>query len=866
MEILLLVLGGTAAAGAAIGVLLRRRAIRMEKQRKKQQLSSIDTPIYQTMPEQYRPGQPRAAAPPVSSPAVPKTLWEDAAVPTEIYRPNIVMTVPFPKTEHVSLLSDEAVAQGFSFRRKSGAIRITNYHGHAGSLVIPDKIDGFPVNEIAAEAFAGNQSVQHLWIPETVHKIGAAAFRESALISCCIAARITELPPAAFERCEQLSEVELPGTLVRIGSYAFGECKALHSIAFPQRCRSFGDYAFRLSGLSEFSVMPAHRVNNGCAFCHTPLHRNYDLVLGASDSAVMEVLLCGSNVRHPLKFPHKSMHFHRGSMEYCGTMKFDCSDCISVKIEPDAFLPNLTEQGIPEHERPGTQVVLPLRCEPTAFPAYVKAGYGDGAVFRQNVLRTETQQEEARIVTDADSIAPSGIRSRDTRKLTLLRKGGKPILAQTNAIACSALEHFACSGLSPESGEMLRRCNALRSMQFSEKGRSIVKYLPGAVLIGALQSELLPAFRGTGSHFFDRSVIDEVFRRGSYLDEGGRVRELSQKQRLLLCMDVLRSTRSSHEPDTAMYDRYLYTHQRYAGLLCEKLKTQYPEYAAWFSEWHTHAEKPMENEDSQAKYKLLVFAATDVGNIRSHNEDNFSLPGGRMREQENEVLQMECSGSPSYQFAVCDGMGGEEFGEEASAIAAQAAAEFQPRMAACQRPELLAGIVNACMSTANNRICDLVEQRQSGRSGSTMVLVHVEKGTVYPFSIGDSRIYHFDGRQLRQITEDHTLAVRKLKAHLYTEEEARRSPDAHKLTYFLGVDLERQGLQAASYPGFSLDEQGTVLLCSDGITDMCPDEEIRAILAEAHENPAQALVERALANGGVDNATCVVLRLCGCGG
>ena len=82
-----------------------------------------------------------------------------------------------------------------------------------------------------------------------------------------------------------------------------------------------------------------------------------------------------------------------------------------------------------------------------------------------------------------------------------------------------------------------------------------------------------------------------------------------------------------------------------------------------------------------------------------------------------------------------------------------------------------------------------------------------------------------------------------------------------RITAFLGVDDRGVGLQTLKYPPVPLTNGTQLLLCSDGLTDMCRDEEIEAILLGAHENPAKALAEAALANGGIDNTTCVVLQV-----
>ena len=100
--------------------------------------------------------------------------------------------------------------------------------------------------------------------------------------------------------------------------------------------------------------------------------------------------------------------------------------------------------------------------------------------------------------------------------------------------------------------------------------------------------------------------------------------------------------------------------------------------------------------------------------------------------------------------------------------------------------------------------------------------------------------------------------MKKFKENIYTEEQAKNSPDAHRITNFLGIDECGLGPQAVHTGTFDSDSM-IILICSDGLTDMCCDEEIADILSEKIENHADALVDRALENGGVDNVTCVVI-------
>ena len=145
--------------------------------------------------------------------------------------------------------------------------------------------------------------------------------------------------------------------------------------------------------------------------------------------------------------------------------------------------------------------------------------------------------------------------------------------------------------------------------------------------------------------------------------------------------------------------------------------------------------------------------------------------------------------------------------------------------------------------------------------GSTLTLVCTIGTQAYIYSIGDSRVYYYSGEDgLRQVSEDQTLAMKKLKANIYTEEEARMSEDAHKITTFLGVDERGIGLKAQAYGPVDL-TAGAVILCSDGLTDMVDDAGIAELMADADEEIAPRLVDKALENGGADNVTCIVLYM-----
>lgn len=268
--------------------------------------------------------------------------------------------------------------------------------------------------------------------------------------------------------------------------------------------------------------------------------------------------------------------------------------------------------------------------------------------------------------------------------------------------------------------------------------------------------------------------------------------------------------------------------------------------------------RKLTGKNSPEKQRIVVSAATNVGNVRSVNEDNFYVDSLGVRKLENSAENRIFNHSDRYVFAVCDGMGGEAFGDIASEIAVTTLSEYSVRLKKTE-PENLPELVNEYASEANNRICKMVDDRRASLSGSTLAMVCSIGKLAYIFNIGDSRVYYYCEGKLTQISEDQTLAVKKLKANIYTEEEARLSEDAHKLTTFLGVDSRGIGLKALCYEPVDI-ENGLVLICSDGLTDMCSDEEIAEILSRDDDRSARLLADRACRNGGHDNVTCIVIK------
>lgn len=262
---------------------------------------------------------------------------------------------------------------------------------------------------------------------------------------------------------------------------------------------------------------------------------------------------------------------------------------------------------------------------------------------------------------------------------------------------------------------------------------------------------------------------------------------------------------------------------------------------------------------SNSKHNKISIS-TDAGLVHNDNEDNFSI-NGKTRPFEKSTMNIcgSLSDDPLL-LAVYDGMGGEEKGEVASSIAAESSCSLFDELnksEVIQYPD----IVNVYVDKTNAEICHQLSNTGSSRGGTTFAMVYVKDGIIYPFSLGDSRIYLLVNGELLQISEDHTLAMKKYKANIYTLEEAENSMDSHKLTLFLGVDVDGNGLSAQWYRPFNMPKSGKLLLCSDGLYDMCSKEEITDIMLNSKENTASELVRSAVKKGGTDNITCIVLEI-----
>jgi protein phosphatase len=245
---------------------------------------------------------------------------------------------------------------------------------------------------------------------------------------------------------------------------------------------------------------------------------------------------------------------------------------------------------------------------------------------------------------------------------------------------------------------------------------------------------------------------------------------------------------------------------------------------------------------------LDVVAATDAGRVRQENEDCI------------------VADAAAGLAVLADGMGGHNAGEVASRMAAELV--VSGIRAACGRdgrldPALAERLIASHVAAANAGIFDAArsERRYDGM-GTTLVVVAWHAAGVTWGHVGDSRLYLLRDGSLRQLTRDHSIVQEQLERGAISREEARHSANRNVLTRAVGIDpyVEADVSSSDARPG------DVYLLCSDGLTDMLPDEEIAGTLRECGPQirvAAKRLIDEANARGGLDNISVIVARVIG---
>lgn len=233
-----------------------------------------------------------------------------------------------------------------------------------------------------------------------------------------------------------------------------------------------------------------------------------------------------------------------------------------------------------------------------------------------------------------------------------------------------------------------------------------------------------------------------------------------------------------------------------------------------------------------AKGAVLSYGSrTDVGLVRDHNEDSLTV-------------------TPPL-FAVADGMGGHAAGEVASEVAIQALLAHAPQTA--DGDELARAVVEA------NRAVIRAAREGLGRRGmgTTVTAAVLDGSRLVIAQVGDSRAYLLHQDRLQAVTRDHSLMADLIESGQITPEQAKTHPQRSVITRALGSDPNT----LPDIYEMTVEEGDRLLLCSDGLSGMVDDDLLESTLIRVG-NPqkcANALVDEALAAGGHDNVTAIVV-------
>jgi len=250
--------------------------------------------------------------------------------------------------------------------------------------------------------------------------------------------------------------------------------------------------------------------------------------------------------------------------------------------------------------------------------------------------------------------------------------------------------------------------------------------------------------------------------------------------------------------------------------------------------------------------RITYKAVTDVGRKRKGNEDSLFV------------------NADQNLFVVADGMGGHAAGEVASKISVDAINEYVVLTAGDEEITWPFGLdenmsydgnrLKTAVRFANRKVLEATKERAEYEGmATTVAAVLVDGDSANLAHVGDSRVYLVRGEELTQLTSDHSWVNEQIQSGVISADQARSHPLRNVVTRALGGKADLQ----VDMQVHDIQPQDILLLCSDGLTTMIPDDEIARVMNEKQgdiEEAADALVDAANARGGEDNITVVLLK------
>ncbi len=239
---------------------------------------------------------------------------------------------------------------------------------------------------------------------------------------------------------------------------------------------------------------------------------------------------------------------------------------------------------------------------------------------------------------------------------------------------------------------------------------------------------------------------------------------------------------------------------------------------------------------------LKTFSITDIGKKRKLNQDyvfTSEIPVGHL---------------PNL-FLVADGMGGHNAGDYASRYTIETIVE-DIGSSSNDSPVI---VLEKAIQSANRLIRQKsFEDEDLSGMGTTVVAATIDDDRLCVANVGDSRLYVINNREIKQITRDHSLVEEMVRMGGLQREQARSHPDKNIITRAIGAQDEVE----IDFFQMTLSKDDIILMCSDGLTNMIDDEEIRMILQGQRDivEKAETLVNAANNNGGKDNIAVILVE------
>jgi PPM family protein phosphatase len=234
------------------------------------------------------------------------------------------------------------------------------------------------------------------------------------------------------------------------------------------------------------------------------------------------------------------------------------------------------------------------------------------------------------------------------------------------------------------------------------------------------------------------------------------------------------------------------------------------------------------------------FGLTDIGKMREENQDDFHI------DQEHGL------------FIVADGMGGLQESTLAAKYVTKGFSKLLQRKLKSQ-PKKKAENITLAIRQIVDKLSSSLRERQGKNTGATLVSILIDGEYAYVTNLGDSRAYLLRNGILQRLTTDHNVAALLVDMNKITQEEARTHPMRHRLTAYVGME----GKVTPEVKQITLRVFDRLLLCTDGLTGMLPENEIQKVLNEEKNQKLslEKLIAQANAAGGYDNITAILIDI-----